>query len=202
LDEAGNIYVGGRWLDGKLVIDPGLEFANAGNNDLFVAKFDSQGRALWAIAGGGTGRDTILALAVDSFGDVFITGTLANRVVLGGGVPLASVGDTDFFISKISSYDLCLRDSSGRYRVRVNSTTGDYQVLTCSTAFLLNGTGVIRRFGCETIISDEPLSDTVTISVDSCRSLGRVSIRSLKNSGTSVIEISGSLGDNCECPTR
>lgn len=199
LDNAGNIYVGGRWFDGSITIAPGITLENFGNNDVFVAKFDRDGNAMWAQRGGNLGRDTILDIAASPFGDVYVTGTIGARATLGGGVPLISAGDTDFFLSRISDFNLCLQESGSGYRVRLNTITGAYQVISCSSAFALGGGGAMRAGACETVIEDRINGRRVHVILNTCRQKGRAVI---SGGGQPVITITdNNLTDNtCGCP--
>src|SRR6185503_8239290 len=57
-DPAGNTYVGGSF-DGTSIFD-GATLNSAGQNDLYIAKFDSGGNFIWARRGGGTNSDWAL----------------------------------------------------------------------------------------------------------------------------------------------
>ena len=81
-DRFGNVYLTGRY--GETVdFDPGpgiAELDNAGINDAFFAKYDADGAFLWANSIGGDGNDIGNSIAVDSFGQVCVTGQYMNTV--------------------------------------------------------------------------------------------------------------------------
>jgi hypothetical protein len=77
----------------------GSPITSAGNDDIFLAKFDENGNHLWSRGFGDTEVDQGLALAVDGFGRVFVTGGFSGTVDFGGG-PRASAGSTDIFLAK------------------------------------------------------------------------------------------------------
>ena len=82
--------------------------ASAGNNDIFVAKFNGSGTFQWARRAGGTGVDNAGGIAVSGT-DVYITGYMdANTVNFntpssGSSNTITSVGGFDMFIAKFNS---------------------------------------------------------------------------------------------------
>jgi hypothetical protein len=72
----------------------------------FVAKFDENGMPTWSKRFSGTGDQSVTALAVDTAGDVVVTGGFQNTVDFGAG-PVTSQGNDDVFIVKL--------DATGNY---------------------------------------------------------------------------------------
>jgi hypothetical protein len=75
---------------------------SAGGDDIFVAKLDTNGFPLWSRSFGGTGNQDGASLAVDSFGNVFVTGSFSESVDFGDG-ELKSMGSNDIFIAKLDA---------------------------------------------------------------------------------------------------
>jgi hypothetical protein len=77
VDGAGAVYLTGSF-SGTLSFNPagGANLTSAGGNDIFVTKLDTNGAFQWAVSAGGTGDDSGNAIAVDSFGDVYVTGSI------------------------------------------------------------------------------------------------------------------------------
>jgi hypothetical protein len=75
VDGAGAVYLTGTF-SGTTSFNPagGGNLTSAGSNDIFALKLDSNGVYQWALRAGGTGDDRGLGIAVDSFGDVDLTG--------------------------------------------------------------------------------------------------------------------------------
>ena len=72
-DAAGNVYLTGA-VDGNASFGTvGLPNPN-GKYDLFVAKYDGQGNALWARRAGGANDDMGMSLTVDAAGNVAVAG--------------------------------------------------------------------------------------------------------------------------------
>ncbi len=109
LDDSGNVYMAGYFF-GTVDFDPGAGTANlvaAGEQDIFVAKYDGHGKYIWAINMGGYFRDDCNKVAVDKAGNVYITGfymdtadfdpgpSIANLVSISGGQAFIAKYDTD-----------------------------------------------------------------------------------------------------------
>lgn len=74
-DAEGNIYVTGHYESADLVVN-GESPGNAGDYDIFTAKFSPEGRILWIRTAGGEGYDYGHALVVDGSGDVIVSGAV------------------------------------------------------------------------------------------------------------------------------
>jgi hypothetical protein len=99
IDGWGNVYVAGR--AGAAWGSPVRSFGVG--DDAFVAKLDPDGSLLWLTFLGGAGDDAATGIAVDSSGNVFITGTSDAS----WGSPLRSfgviAGNTDVFTAKLNA---------------------------------------------------------------------------------------------------
>jgi hypothetical protein len=80
--------------------------AAAGGLDMWIAKFDANGVGVWAVTYGGPGDDRDVSCAMDSAGDVYITGSFTTSIAFGPTM-LSAVGGsgTDQFIAKLSGTD-------------------------------------------------------------------------------------------------
>ncbi|APR84643.1 Hypothetical protein A7982_09992 [Minicystis rosea] len=77
----------------------GGALTSAGGTDVFVAKLDSAGAFVWAKRFGDNMAQNGRGIAVDSAGNVVITGSFAGKIDFGGGA-LTSAGGTDVFVAK------------------------------------------------------------------------------------------------------
>ena len=114
LDGSGNVHITGAFLSTTADFDPGVgtaNLSNAGNDDIFVAKYDASGNYLWAGRTGGTNSDIGYGIAVDGSGNVHVTGSFQGSNVDfdpgAGTANRSSAGNHDIFIAK---YDV-----SGNY---------------------------------------------------------------------------------------
>ncbi len=72
-DGAGNVFVTG-WFQNTVNFGGG-DLTSAGDYDVVVAKYDTDGSHLWSHSFGGTGYDFGWALAVDGAGNAIVTGS-------------------------------------------------------------------------------------------------------------------------------
>jgi hypothetical protein len=106
VDEAGNAYLAGPF-NGTVDFDPGpgtVNLTSLGSTDAFVVKLDPSGNLAWARSFGGTGSDVAQGVAVDSTGNVYVTGYFAGAVDFDPGAGtniLVSSGLADAFVVKL-----------------------------------------------------------------------------------------------------
>jgi len=83
-DSSGNVIIAGTTTSNDLKgtagrFQPNLAPGPPGSADVFIAKFDSTGRALmWATYLGGDGDDLVTGLALDSSGSIYLIGTTTS----------------------------------------------------------------------------------------------------------------------------
>lgn len=120
VDDFGNLYITGAFRN-TIDFDPGVGTStlvgNGSSYDGYLAKYDTNGIYQWAflIGSAGSGSDYVQDVAVDSNGDVYITGTFdPNGGTIdfdplgGGGYNLTSENSSvDFFIAKYNSSGNC-----------------------------------------------------------------------------------------------
>jgi hypothetical protein len=110
LDSSGNIYTTG-YFEGTVDFDPGPDTYNLATTglfdfDVFVTKFDPAGNFIWARSFGGESDDTPMGIAVDAAGNLAIVGNFLDVADFDPGpgtFDLASAGDLDAFVVKLSS---------------------------------------------------------------------------------------------------
>lgn len=106
LDNQGSVYLAGASssLDFP-TSDTAFQTLNRGGLDCFVAKFDSQGNAIFSTLIGGGSDDQAFAIAVDSFGNSYITGQTAsnNYPQANASFQHSRHGGLDAFITEITA---------------------------------------------------------------------------------------------------
>ncbi|MDO9577999.1 MAG: SBBP repeat-containing protein [Candidatus Cloacimonadales bacterium] len=101
IDDAGNSYVTGKF--GSTATFGAFTLTTSGNSDIFVAKMDADGNWLWANQSGGTGYGNDgLGIAVDNFGNCFVTGYFQYTATFGAS-SLSSEGAIDIFVAKLDA---------------------------------------------------------------------------------------------------
>jgi hypothetical protein len=108
VDPMGNVFTTGTF-GGTADFDPGpgtAALTSVGAQDVFVSKLDSIGNFVWAKTTEGLGFVQVEAIAVDTSGNVCVTGFFEDTVDFDPGVGTAnftSVGDYDIFVLKLDS---------------------------------------------------------------------------------------------------
>ncbi len=102
LDSTGNSYVTGCF-QGTATFDS-ISLTSSGLDDIFVAKIDANGNWLWATKAGGSGigSDCGYSIALDSVGNIYITGWFYETATFGSN-SLTSCGSHDIFVAKLNS---------------------------------------------------------------------------------------------------
>jgi len=104
VDAAGNIYFTGGF-DGSVNFGDGLLVSN-GENDIFLARFDSDGNVQWSKKFGNLSDQIATGLAIDANSNVLLSGEFYNTVDFGGGVLTSAGGGASFrdvFLAKFTS---------------------------------------------------------------------------------------------------
>jgi len=138
IDGLGNSYITGRFENAATF---GLGEANqttlpGSGNEIFVAKYDPNGGLAWAKGAGGSSNDIGYSIAVDGFGNCYVTGLFNNSAIFGTGeanqTTLFGTGG-DMFVAR---YGSTLIESFGDGNFTSNptwsGTTSTWQVVPSS----------------------------------------------------------------------
>ncbi len=101
-DPAGNVYICGFYR-GQATFGGTTVVNNAGNNDIFVAKYDASGTFLWVQNAGGSGRDEPKSMVCDAAGNVYICGLYSSGCAFGS-TTLNTTGTLGFYDAFIAKY--------------------------------------------------------------------------------------------------
>jgi len=103
LDTSGKIYVAGYFQGSTLNIGSTILInSNAWFPDIFLAKYDDSGNAIWAKSFGGDSTDYVTAIALDTSDNILFTGYFKSPTIEFGNTTLTNTGDLDMFIAKCS----------------------------------------------------------------------------------------------------
>lgn len=101
IDAQGNKYIAGNFQSASITFGE-TTLSNQGGTDIYIAKIDSNGDFLWARRAGSWYSDEVIAIELDSAGNLYLTGKFYAETNIGG-IPLSSPGfDVDIFVAKLS----------------------------------------------------------------------------------------------------
>jgi hypothetical protein len=134
VDAQGNVFVVGDFYGtmtfGAMTLDSG------GNRNVFVAKLTPSGDVAWGtqITGTGSNGIGIGSVAVDSHGDVLLTGSFQGAVGLSGGT-VSSAGGDDVFVVKLDptgslAWSKTFGDAADQRGVAVVTDAADDVIIT------------------------------------------------------------------------
>lgn len=105
VDNSGNVYVTGVTGSNDFPVDGTLFGSNAGDTDVFVTKFSASGGTLiYSTYLGGGNTDGGEGIAVDSSGNVYITGfTASSDFPVASALFKSPAGDFDAFVTKLDA---------------------------------------------------------------------------------------------------
>lgn len=100
VDDSANVYLYGAYDSSFGTFDIGVVLPMTEGNTTFAAKYSSTGDPLWGRAYGGAGATYAGGLAVDSAGDLVMSGRFDDDIDFGNG-PHLTAGSDDLFLAKI-----------------------------------------------------------------------------------------------------
>jgi hypothetical protein len=132
VDAAGNVFLAGSFSN--TVVLGGTTLTSVGGHDVFVAKFNpASNQFVWAQRAGGTGGETVYALAVSGT-SVYAAGYFQGPTAGFGATTLTNAGSNDVFVAKLTDAG---STGSFAWAQRAGGTGVDY-----ATALAVSGTSV------------------------------------------------------------
>lgn len=98
VDTAGNCMIIGDFYNTASFGDK--QAISSAALDVFIAKYDAEGNALWATNCGSTSSDHGTGIAVDNPGNVYIAGYFQSDFIFGG-ITYSTQGNRDVFVAKM-----------------------------------------------------------------------------------------------------
>lgn len=133
VDNSGNIYLTGGFSDEVIF---GGDTLYSPDRDVFVAKYDTVGKAVWAVSLSGNQSDFGQGIAVDASGHVYLTGVFMSDSLSIGSVTLQKQGSSDMFLIKLDSFGNALW---GRQGGAASTTLGNSVALDSTGNIYLTG---------------------------------------------------------------
>lgn len=104
-DKYGNIYTTGYFDSPSITFDT-VKLTNKSqySQDLFVTKYDTSGKVIWAKEFGGTGDDYGKSISADNYGNVYLSGQFTSPTLAFDSKILSNAtGSNDIFVAKLFS---------------------------------------------------------------------------------------------------
>lgn len=170
LDPTGHgLYVAGTYT-GPSITFGAFTLANAGNGSMYIARYDNSGNVVWAHNAVNSGSSEALGLAVDAWGNPYVTGEYQGPSITFGAATLNNLG--------LDSFDMFLvkYDSSGNVHWARNGG-GNHIDGGHSVSIGKSGTGDVyltgyfgsptATFGTQTLINSTGSLNTFVVKYDS-----------------------------------
>jgi uncharacterized delta-60 repeat protein len=156
-----------------------------GNGSLDVS-FGSGGKIITDVLGT---QDNALGLALQPDGKLVAAGSVRSTPV-----------DDDFVLVRYDgkNFDLCIQDDGNGNRMRINTTTGEYEFTKCG-GLSLSGTGMITRRGNLLTLQQAANNRRVVVSIDASANRATASIQILSPAESFSISDRNIANDTCAC---
>lgn len=118
IDGSGNIYVTGRF--GTAITLGSITLNSSLPGNVFIAKYDPDGNAVWALGTGGIDEEGGSGIAVGGNDDVYITGSFDSPSLSFNLDTLLNSGPDDVFIAKLGSVITGVEQNRSQDGIRIN----------------------------------------------------------------------------------
>ncbi len=169
-DEANNIYIIGLFND-TVDFDPDTSsffLSSCGDNDIFIAKYDSIGRFLNAFSIGGAGLDIGYAITLDPLENIYVTGCFHDTTDFDPSMnnyELIALAGADIFLAKYNN------NNQLKWAIGVGSQSGFY-IGDISHSLLCDLSDNVYISGYYSSYADfDPSYDTLFLETNGCSGL-------------------------------
>lgn len=149
VDLTGSIIVTGKFRSSILTFDS-ITLTNSGIDNIFIAKYDSSGKVLWAKSAGGSVSDRASSVVVDTSNNIIVTGTFTSATAAFDSTILIKAGLADVFHVKYDSSGTLLWAKSGGGSSIGNGIGFVYSTIDLSGNSILTG----RCLNCTSLTFD------------------------------------------------
>jgi hypothetical protein len=132
-DSSGNVYISGYFSSQNITFGSTTLSKTGSNFAIFIAKYDTDGNALWAKSAGGNNNlytDMGRSVAADISGNVYVTGTFNSPAITFGSNTLTNAGAVNVFIAKYSGTGTGVEEMIGNDEINIspNPATGKFTI--------------------------------------------------------------------------
>lgn len=165
-DSSGNVYVTGNFKSSTIVFgNDTLNNDYPGTNNFFIAKYSNTGNVIWAKTADGNNDDRGDAIAVDQYGNIYVTGFFQSDSIKFGNVTLQNNGSSDIFLVKYDNSGVVV------WAENFGGTLSDAGKSLCSKNNAIYLTGSFASptiiFGGTTLNNSTAQSDIFIVKLDS-----------------------------------
>ena len=107
VDSDHNIIIAGNFSSDTLFFCGGNHLVKKSDQDIFIIKISPYGELFWARSFGNIGNDVISDIELDSYDNIYATGTYNNFLDLGNNKTIAANGGQDVYLAKFNSNGQC-----------------------------------------------------------------------------------------------
>ena len=100
----------------------------------------------------------------------------------------------------LSSFDVCIQDDSANSFLRMNSSTGDYQIMRCTDGFSLSGTASVIKRACTITLQVNGPDRRILARVDTCSNKAFASVQFLTQGIFFTLTDRNITNNGCTCP--
>jgi 6-phosphogluconolactonase len=100
----------------------------------------------------------------------------------------------------VQPFDLCIQDESSKDVLRINTTTGAYQITRCRDGFTIGGTGTLSRRGCTITLQDSRSDRRIMASIDTCSNRATASVQIFAQGSSFTLTDRNTTNNTCSCP--
>ncbi len=125
IDDYENIYISGEFS--RTVSPGGNSLVSQGGNDIFIAKYDTTGKCIWALTAGGKADDRVVGIGIDKNQNIYIAGTYRTTANFGPFTLSAYDSRSETFIGKLDNDGnwLWVRDANNEGSDNISAMTVD-----------------------------------------------------------------------------
>jgi len=139
-DLSGSVYMTGSFNNSTAVFGS-TTLLNSGFDDIFIAKFDSSGNAIWAKSVGGNSSDEGACIITNNLGLVYISGNFNSSSILTESTSITNHGCADIFLAKYDSSGTELWAKSIGSAANDRTSTGGLSTDGLGNIFMSGGFG-------------------------------------------------------------